>query len=84
VVRSFDWLSQKDIIFNKRGMGYFISQGAREAILSLRKKEFFEEQLPEFFRTMKALGITMDQVIACGKYACAFLAIILTTNGLIY
>ena len=67
VVRSFDWLSQKDIIFNKRGMGYFISQGAREAILSLRKKEFFEEQLPEFFRTMKALGITLEEVISYNK-----------------
>ena len=84
VVRSFEWLSQKDIIFNKRGMGYFISEGAREAVLSLRKKEFFEEQVPEFFRTMKALDITMDQVIACGKYACAFLVTILTTNGLVY
>ena len=84
MVRSYDWLSQKDIIFNKRGMGYFVSEGAREAVLSLRKKEFFEEQVPEFFHTMKALGITMDQVIACGKYACAFLATILTTNSLIY
>ena len=56
---------------------------AREAVLKLRKKEFFEEQVPEFFRTMKALDITMDQVIACGKYACAFLATILTPNGMI-
>ena len=84
LVRSYEWLSQKEIIFNKRGMGYYVSEGAREAVLSLRKKEFFEEQVPEFFRTMKALDITMDQVIACGKYACAFLATILTTNGLIY
>lgn len=84
VVRSFDWLNQKGIIFNKRGMGYYVSEGAREAVLSLRKKEFFDVQVPEFFRTMKALDITMDQVIACGKYACAFLATILTTNGLIY
>ena len=64
VVRSFDWLNQKGIIFNKRGMGYFVSEGAREAVLKLRRSEFFEEQLPEFFRTMKALGITMEEIIS--------------------
>ena len=84
LVRSYEWLSQKGIIFNRRGMGYYVSEGAREAVLNLRKKEFSEEQVPEFFRTMKALDITMDQVIACGKYACVFLAAILTQNGLLY
>jgi len=64
VVRSFDWLNQKGIIFNKRGMGYFVSEGAREAVLKLRRSEFFEEQLPEFFRTTKALGITLEEIIS--------------------
>ena len=84
VSRSFEWLQNQDVVVTRRGLGNYVSKGAREAVLNLRKKEFFEEQVPEFFRTMKALDITMDQVIACGKYACAFLATILTTNGLIY
>ena len=32
VVRSYDWLSQKDIIYNRRGMGYFASPGAKDTI----------------------------------------------------
>ena len=84
VSRSFEWLQKQDVVVTRRGLGNYVSEGAREAVLNLRKKEFFEEQVPEFFRTMKALDITMDQVIACGKYACAFLAAILTQNGLLY
>ena len=26
-------------------------------------QEFFEEQVPEFFRTMKALGVTLEEII---------------------
>ena len=28
VVRSYDFLQNKDIIFNKRGIGYFVAEGA--------------------------------------------------------
>ena len=62
LVRSYEWLSQKEIIFNRRGMGYFVSEGAREAVLELRRNEFFEEQLPEFLRNIKALGITLEEL----------------------
>jgi DNA-binding transcriptional regulator YhcF (GntR family) len=62
VVRSFEWLSQKDIIFNKRGMGYFISQGAKETIRQSLREAFFLEALPEFSKQMEKLGITAGEV----------------------
>ena len=62
VVRSFDWLSQKNIIFNKRGMGYFISQGAKETILQSLREAFFQEALPEFIGQMQKLGISVEEV----------------------
>ena len=62
VVRSFDWLSQKEIIFNKRGMGYFVSQGAKDSIRQGMRETFFCETLPEFLLQMKKLGITVEEV----------------------
>ena len=56
VVRSFDYLQGQDIIYNKRGLGYFVSQGGRERILELRKEVFLRDELPEFFRQLKTLG----------------------------
>lgn len=62
VVRSFEWLSQKDIIYNKRGMGYFANQGARETIRENLRESFFQETLPELAQQMQKLGITVEEV----------------------
>ena len=62
VVRSFDYLQGQDIIYNKRGLGYFVAQEGRERILRLRKEVFWKEELPEFFRQLKTLDISMKDV----------------------
>ena len=62
LVRSYDWLSQKDIIFNKRGMGYYASQGAKETVRESLREAFFQEALPEFVGQMQKLGITVEEV----------------------
>ncbi|MCD8235797.1 MAG: GntR family transcriptional regulator [Prevotellaceae bacterium] len=62
VVRAYEWLQAQEIIFIKRGLGYFVEEGAREAIATMRRKEFLNESLPEVFRAMRTLGITMEEV----------------------
>jgi len=62
LVRSYDWLSQKDIIFNRRGMGYYVSQGATEKIRQNLREAFFQEMLPEVMQQMKKLEITVEDV----------------------
>ena len=62
VVRSFDYLQGQDIIYNKRGLGYFVAPGGRERILELRKEVFLRDELPEFFRQLKMLGIPLSDV----------------------
>ena len=62
VVRSYEWLSQKDIIFNKRGMGYYASQGATETISQNLREAFFQETLPELARQMEKLNISVEEV----------------------
>ena len=64
VVRSFDYLQTQEIIYNKRGLGYFVSQGGRERILELRKEVFLRDELPEFFRQLKTLDISFKDVEA--------------------
>lgn len=62
-MRAYDWLCSQDIIFTKRGLGYFVATGACETILALRKKEFFEEFLPELAQKMQTLGISNEELI---------------------
>ena len=62
IVRSFEWLSQKDIIFNRRGMGYYVSEGATDRIRQSLREAFFQETLPEFALQMQKLNISVEEV----------------------
>ena len=60
VARSYEFLQNSGVIYNKRGIGYFVAQDARELIIQTQKKEFLNEQLPNIIKKMKLLGITPD------------------------
>jgi len=62
VMRTFDFLQNKEIIFNKRGIGYSAEEQAHERILVYRKERFLESELPDFFRTLYLLNISMEDI----------------------
>ena len=62
-VKAYDELARANIIYNKRGLGYFVTKGAKKQILKERKHVFMKEQLPELFRQMQLLDISMDDVV---------------------
>ena len=58
VMRAYDYLSGLEIIYNKRGLGYFTAAGARSQVIELRRKELFGSVARNFFRQMSLLEIT--------------------------
>ena len=62
VMRSFDHLQQSEIIYNRRGVGYFVAPDAKERILQLQRKEFLEDELPAFMQRLSVLGMTLDDL----------------------
>lgn len=62
VMRSFDYLQQEGIIYNRRGVGYFASADAKDKILAIQRREFLEEDLPLIRQRMKQLGIGIDEL----------------------
>lgn len=62
VMRSFELLQNKSIIANKRGIGFYVCENAKEMILAEQKKEFIEEELPVVFKKMGLFGITIDDL----------------------
>lgn len=63
VMRAYDYLQQQDVIFTKRGLGYYVSHGARTVIDTMRRKEFFDVALSDLVRSMGTLGISVDEVV---------------------
>ncbi|WP_341842733.1 GntR family transcriptional regulator [Chitinophaga caseinilytica] len=62
VMRSYEHLQQLGVIYTRRGLGYFVSPGAVSKVTGLRKEQFLEEELPQFFRKIYLLGIGLDEL----------------------
>lgn len=62
VMRSYETMTDDGIIFNKRGIGYFISEGARDKVLEAQRRAFLETEWPEINRRMKLLGIELEDL----------------------
>ncbi|HEX8279529.1 MAG TPA: GntR family transcriptional regulator [Segetibacter sp.] len=62
VQRAYDFLQQRQIITNKRGIGYFVEEGAMERILSFRREQFIQSDLPLFFRNLFVLKMDFKEV----------------------
>lgn len=62
-VKAYDQLSRDNVIYNRRGLGYFVTPGARDRIVAARRSEFVHTVLPEMFRQMKMLGIGIGDIV---------------------
>ena len=62
VLRTYEYLQQQSVIFNKRGIGYFVNETAPESIRDIRRQKFFGQELPEFVKTLRMLGIGFDEI----------------------
>lgn len=62
VMRTFDFLQQKEIIYNQRGIGYFVTSDAYKKSLDYRKDDFLQKELPGVFRNLYLLGMSTDEL----------------------
>jgi len=62
VMRTFDFLQNNEIIFNKRGVGYFVAEEAKVKIINYRRNQFMDHELPVFFKNITLLGMSFDEL----------------------
>lgn len=56
-------LVDEDLLHKRRGMGMFVSPGARERLRTRRRATFWDESLAPVLREAAALGITTDRIV---------------------
>lgn len=65
VMRSYEHLERLGIIFNRRGIGFFIADRAAETVIGQRRKTLLEGgEAAYFFRQLMLLSITPEEVKA--------------------
>lgn len=65
--RAYSILQDKGVIYNKRGIGYFVSEDGKDLALAMRKEEFITKELPLLFRSMHLLHLQCDEIEALYK-----------------
>ena len=61
-VRAYEVLQHKEIIYNKRGIGYFVAENAYSIIKKEWKQHFKTQELPVFFKNIALLDFSMDEI----------------------
>jgi DNA-binding transcriptional regulator YhcF (GntR family) len=62
VMRTYEFLQGLNIIYNQRGIGYFVGSDAVKNATQYRKTEFIEKELPNIFRNIYMLGMDVDEL----------------------
>ncbi len=62
VLRTYNYLQNRGIIYNRRGIGYYIGADARDKTLRLKRDEFIRDELPRLFRMMELLDIDFNEL----------------------
>jgi len=63
VMRTYEYLQQKDIVFNKRGLGLFVAADAIPQIKAIRRDRFLQQELPDFLNSLYLLDIQPQQIL---------------------
>ncbi|WP_300503073.1 GntR family transcriptional regulator [uncultured Duncaniella sp.] len=61
VMRSYEYLERLGVIFNRRGIGFFIADTARDVIVNERKQTFLNGEMKYLFHQLMLLGISPEE-----------------------
>jgi DNA-binding transcriptional regulator YhcF (GntR family) len=62
VMRTYEFLQNQSVIYNKRGIGFFVAPTGDKKVKAFRKERFLEQDLPEFLRNMYLLDINPEEI----------------------
>lgn len=61
--KGLNLLVDSGILYKKRGIGMFVSQGAKEQIRMKRKEEFFDNYVKKLIEEATSLGISREELV---------------------
>jgi DNA-binding transcriptional regulator YhcF (GntR family) len=57
VMRSYEFLQNQGVIYNKRGLGLYVAPDGCDKVKAYRKERFIQQELPVFFKNIYLLDI---------------------------
>jgi len=67
VSRAYQELAEESLVEKKRGIGMYVSSGAREKLLSTERAHFLNEEWPATLERMRRLELDVEQLLNSTK-----------------
>lgn len=61
--KGLNMLADDHVLYKKRGLGMFVSQGAKEMILAKRRNETLRHLVQELVREAKQLDVSLEELV---------------------
>jgi DNA-binding transcriptional regulator YhcF (GntR family) len=62
VLRSYNILQEEGVIYNRRGIGYFVAEDGMRAAKEKKLQQLRERELPELFERLRLVGFTAREL----------------------
>ena len=69
VLKGYQQLVDEQLVEKRRGLGMFVSVGARNALMKDERQRFLEEEWPKVYATIQRLGLSTDDLLRNGVAA---------------
>jgi GntR family transcriptional regulator len=69
VLKGYQRLVDEKLVEKRRGLGMFVSAGARQALMKDERQRFLAEVWPKVHATMQRLGLSPSELLQSGAAA---------------
>ncbi|HTT83572.1 MAG TPA: GntR family transcriptional regulator [Rhizomicrobium sp.] len=69
VLKAYQQLADEDLVEKRRGLGMFVTSGARDVLLREERDDFLKVQWPQICETIRRLGLTPAELLAAAESA---------------
>ena len=69
VLKGYQQLVDEQLVEKRRGLGMFVSLGARNALMKDERQRFLEEEWPKVYATIQRLGLSTADLLRNGAAA---------------
>ena len=66
VSRAYQELADEALVEKRRGLGMYMTDGAREKLLASERERFLKEEWPAMLERIARLGLDVDQLLRAG------------------
>jgi GntR family transcriptional regulator len=64
VSRAYQELADETLVEKRRGLGMYVTDGAREKLLTSEREQFLKNEWPAVLERMRSLGLSVKELLA--------------------